>query len=196
MQPVFTIGHSNHPIENFLNLLGKAEITAVADVRSAPFSRWAHFNRDSLRTTLAGVGIEYVFLGKELGGRPANAAFLTRGVADYELMAQSQSFSDGIDRVLSGAKKYRVALMCSELEPLDCHRCLLVGRRLANLGCKVVHILGDGKCETHTDCEQRLLKLEGRERSDFFSSYEDRLSLVYRQRARKVAYSPHEATGS
>ena len=136
---VLTIGHSTHSWERFLALLRSANVTAVADVRTSPYSRlYPHFNRDDLREELRADGISYVFLGKELGGRPSERRFYCEGVADYEKMAQASEFNKGLDRVVEGAKKYRIALMCSERDPLDCHRCLLVGRALAQRAVRVM----------------------------------------------------------
>jgi uncharacterized protein (DUF488 family) len=124
---VFTIGHSTHSYEHFLSLLRASGITAVADVRTTPFSRhFPHFNEAALRSELKLDGISYVFLGRELGGRPSSQSFYCDGVADYEKMARTETFASGIKRVVEGAKSFRVALMCSENDPLDCHRCLLV----------------------------------------------------------------------
>jgi uncharacterized protein (DUF488 family) len=100
-----------------------------------PFGpHYPHFNRDDLREELPSNGISYVFLGKELGGRPSEHGFYREGVADYEEMAQAPEFNKGLDRVIEGAKVHLIALMCSERDPLDCHRCLLVGRALAKRG--------------------------------------------------------------
>src|SRR5579872_6567480 len=112
---VLTIGHSTLPYERFLALLRQASVTAVADVRTAPFSRhFPHFNSDVLRDELRHDNIAYVFLGKELGGRPKDKRFFCDGVADYEKMAETEEFERGLDRVIEGAKKYRIAMMCSE----------------------------------------------------------------------------------
>lgn len=192
---IFSIGHSTHTYERFLDLVRKAGVTAIADVRTSPFSRhFPHFNRDTLKSGLRTDGIVYSFLGKELGGRPTDREFYLDGVADYERMARSADFARGLQRVLEGARKYRVALMCSEHDPLDCHRCLLVGRALAERGVSVKHILADGAIVDHHDVEDRLLKSEGRESTDLFLSPDERLDEAYRKRARKVAYS--EQSGS
>ena len=186
---IFSIGHSTHTYERFLELVRKAGVTAIADVRTSPFSRhFPHFNRDHLKSELRADGIVYSFLGKELGGRPADRAFYCDGVADYERMALSPDFVQGLQRVLEGARKYRVALMCSEHDPLDCHRCLLVGRALAE-HVRVKHILASGVIVEHRDIEERLLKSEGRESTDLFLSPGERLAEAYRKRARKVAYT-------
>jgi uncharacterized protein (DUF488 family) len=187
---VFTIGHSTHTAEMFLALLRDAGITAVADVRSAPYSRYLpQFNQDVLSRNLQAAGISYAFLGKELGGRPRERESYNNGVADYERMAASQAFREGIRRVVEGAKQYRIALMCSEHDPLDCHRCLLVSRRLAAAGVSVRHILADGSIKTHEEIEDRLLELTHRSAADLFAPREERLAIAYRERAQRVAYS-------
>jgi len=187
---VLTIGHSTHSWERFIALLRSANATAVADVRTSPYSRlYPHFNRDDLREELRLDGISYVFLGKELGGRPSERRFFCEGVADYERMAQASEFSKGLDRVIEGAKKYRIALMCSERDPLDCHRCLLVGRALAERGVRVRHILDNGSVVGQDEIEDKLLELSGRNTDDFFAPRAERLAAAYRERARKVAFA-------
>ena len=186
---VFTIGHSTHSYEHFLALLRASGITAVADVRTTPFSRhFPHFNEAALRSELKLDGISYVFLGKELGGRPSGRSFYCDGVADYEKMAKTEAFASGIKRVIEGANKFRVALMCSEHDPLDCHRCLLVGRALSREGVKLVHIFGDGSLFSHEAIEEKLLDLAGRSADDLLMTASERLSAAYRDRSRKIAY--------
>lgn len=187
---VFTIGHSTHSWERFVALLQSTNVTAVADVRTSPYSRlYPHFNRDDLLEKLRSDGISYVFLGKELGGRPSERRFYCDGVADYEKMAQASEFSEGLDRVVKGAKRYRIALMCSERDPLDCHRCLLVGRALAQRGVRVSHILDDRRVVSHSEIEDKLLEISGRNTEDFFAPRSERLERAYRERARKVAFA-------
>jgi uncharacterized protein (DUF488 family) len=186
---VFTIGHSTHSYEQFLSLLRAHGINAIADVRTTPFSRhFPHFNADLLRSELKLESVSYVFLGKELGGRPSGRTFYCDGVADYEKMAKTELFASGIQRVIEGATKFRVALMCSEHDPLDCHRCLLVGRALSNEGVKLVHVLGDGSLITQEEIEQKLLDLAGLSNNDLLMSPLERLATAYSERSRKVAY--------
>jgi uncharacterized protein (DUF488 family) len=186
---VFTIGHSTHSYEHFLSLLREDGINAIADVRTTPFSRhFPHFNGETLRSELKKDGISYVFLGKELGGRPSGRNFYCDGVADYEKMARTETFATGIKRVIEGAKKFRVALMCSEHDPLDCHRCLLVGRALSGEGVKLIHVLGDNSSIPQEAIEQKLLDLSGRSNNDLLMTALERLAAAYRERARKVAY--------
>lgn len=189
-QTIFTIGHSTHSYEGFLGLLRRAGVTAIADVRTSPYSRhFPQFNKDTLKGALQRDGIAYSFLGKELGGRPTASEYYCDGIADYERMAQSPEFAQGLQRVLDGARKYRIALMCSEHDPMDCHRCLLVSRALADRGTTVKHILANGSIVDQDEIERRLLSSEGREGGDLFLSPDQRLAGAYRNRARKVAYT-------
>jgi uncharacterized protein (DUF488 family) len=190
MVEVLTIGHSTHAFDRFLALLRQAEVTAVADVRTSPFSRrFRHFNRDVLREKLLLGGIAYVFLGKELGGRPTDSRLYRDGIADYEKIATTETFKNGLERVIEDAKKHRIALMCAERDPLDCHRCLLVGRALAERGVAVRHILSDGAIATHGEVEDRLLQLSGHSTDDLFAAHAERLTRAYQDRARKAAYA-------
>jgi len=186
---VLTIGHSVLSLEHFVALLRTVRVTAIADVRTAPYSRRnPQFTREALSEELRSNGFSYVFLGKELGGRPSDQTFYCNGVADYEKMATTNEFYEGLDRIVDGTKKYRVALMCSERDPLDCHRCLLVGRALAQRGTRVGHILHGGKVVSHTEIEEALLKLSGRSTDDLFAPRSERLAKAYRERAQKVAF--------
>jgi uncharacterized protein (DUF488 family) len=195
---VFTIGHSTHTYERFLEMLRRAGVTAVADVRTSPHSRhFPQFNRGTVEAKLQADGIAYSFLGEELGGRPKGRQYYRDGVADYERMATSVEFKRGLERVMDGAQKYRIALMCAEQAPLDCHRCLLVARALEGRGVKVHHILPDGGIVSQSEIEDQLLSMSGRDHDDLFASREERLSSAYRERARKVAYAEaaSDATG-
>ncbi|OOO17850.1 DUF488 domain-containing protein [Rhizobium sophoriradicis] len=190
---VLTIGHSTLPYERFLELLRQASVTAIADVRTAPYSRhFPQFNRETLRDELRLDQIAYVFLGEELGGRPKDKRFFCDGVADYEKMAMTKDFARGLDRVVEGSKKYRIALMCSEHDPLDCHRCLLVGRALHERGIAVRHILGNGATVDQVAVEARLMKMSGKNNSDLFDPPAERLAAAYRDRAMKVAFAERQ----
>lgn len=187
---ILTIGHSSLTYEGFLDLLRGASITAVADVRTAPYSRhFPHFNREAIRDGLRLDGIAYVFLGDELGGRPSTKHLYCNGVADYEEMAQTANFKKGLLRLTSGANKYRIAMMCSEHDPVECHRCLLVGRALHEQGVGVKHILADRKIVDQTDIEKRLIEWAGRSERDFFETEEKQRATAYRTQASKVAYT-------
>jgi uncharacterized protein (DUF488 family) len=184
---LLTIGHSNLAADRFVALLAGASVTAVADVRSVPFSRWCPwFSGKPLAERLMHEGIAYAALGDALGGRPRDPTLYCDGVADYEAMAATTAFRAGLDRVVDATCRHRVCLMCSEREPLDCHRCLLVARALAGCGLTVGHILADGTREAHAATEQRLLALPGGE-VDLFRDPAQRLADAYRRRARPIA---------
>ncbi len=194
MYPILTIGHSNHPLARFIALLEDAQVTAVADVRSAPVSRFVpHFNKDRLAASLAERGIRYLFLGKELGGRPERPELFTDGIADYEKMAEQPPFASGIARLLQESNNGRIAVMCAEADPLDCHRCLLIGRALSRSGADVGHILPSGEVVGQANIEAKLLDLAGfSENGLLFASRDERLAEAYRARARKVAYAERD----
>jgi uncharacterized protein (DUF488 family) len=135
---LFSIGHSNIPAERFVALLRDAGVEAVADVRSTPFSRrFPWFSAKALAATLKQHDLAYLPYGEGLGGRPADASLYRDGVADYEAMAQRPEFLAALDRLIADAARHRLCLMCAEREPLDCHRCLLVTRALAERGLAV-----------------------------------------------------------
>jgi uncharacterized protein (DUF488 family) len=186
---LFSIGHSNIPAERFVALLREAGVDAIADVRSTPFSRrFPWFSAKSLVATLAQHGMAYLAYGEVLGGRPRDAALYRDGVADYEAMAQWPEFQIGLDRLLADTARARVCLMCAEREPLDCHRCLLVARALAERGLAVGHILHDGTIEPQQATEQRLLALAGEGDDLFVTGQNERLAAAYRRRVRAVGY--------
>ena len=187
---LFSIGHSNIPADRFAGMLAAAGVDAIADVRSTPFSRrFPWFSAKNLAGRLAAAGMIYEAHGEALGGRPSDGGLYRDGVADYEAMARTPAFRAGLDRVQALAGRRRVCLMCAEREPLDCHRCLLVARALAERGLKIGHILHDGTVEAHNATEQRLLALTGAAADDLFATGQDaRLAAAYRRRAQAVAY--------
>jgi uncharacterized protein (DUF488 family) len=184
---LLSIGHSNLSADRFMALLTRASVTAVADVRSIPFSRWCPwFSAKALAQRLAGEGIAYIALGDSLGGRPRDPKLYRNGVADYEAMATRPEFVAGLERVVDEIARHRVCLLCAEREPLDCHRCLLVGRALAERGLTLGHIRADGTVESHAATEERLLALAGHD-ADLFRDGAERLAHAYRRRAQAVA---------
>jgi uncharacterized protein (DUF488 family) len=184
---LLTIGHSNLPADRFMALVQEAGVTAVADVRSVPFSRrFPWFSGPKLAARLQGADIAYLPFGDALGGRPRDPALYCDGVADYEKMAAAPQFGAGLDRLGAAMGRFRVCLMCAEREPLDCHRCLLVGRALAARGLWLGHVLVDGTMEPHRTTEVRLLGHAGSS-DDLFGDRAAQLAQAYRDRARKVA---------
>ena len=187
---IYTVGHSNHPIDKFLGLLRQHAITAIADVRSVPYSRRnPQFNSKSLVASLDACGISYVALGKELGARSEDPTCYDKdGRVQYRLLAETDLFEQGIDRVLTGAQRYRIALMCAEKEPLDCHRTLLVSRALERNGAAITHILADGVLETNMAAMSRLVEKVGLEKGDLFSNQDGLIDAACTLREQKIAY--------
>src|SRR5438067_1016033 len=166
---VYTIGHSNHPISKLVELLLEHDITAVADVRSHPYSRFSpQFNREGLQAELSTAGITYVFLGRELGARSEDPNCYENGKVQYDRLARTAPFREGISRLADSAGDYRITLMCAEKDPLTCHRAILICRHLAAKGIGAKHILEDGRIETHEAAISRLLAELGLDESDLF----------------------------
>jgi uncharacterized protein (DUF488 family) len=180
---LWTIAHSNHEFDAFARLLGQEAIEFVVDVRSYPYSRHApQFNREQLREALRGRRIRYLFLGEELGGRPASDEhYDAEGHALYAEMASEPRFVAALDRLLDGAQEHRIALACSEADPHDCHRRLLVGKVLADRGAELRHILRDGSVLV-----ERSVEIESGESPTLFgetrSAWRSTRSVSHRQR--------------
>ncbi|MBL7152832.1 MAG: DUF488 domain-containing protein [Phycisphaerae bacterium] len=157
---LYTIGHSNHKIDDFIHLLRLHEITCIMDVRSTPYSRYSpQFNHKPLALALRTAGIEYTYLGDRLGARPDNTHCSGANHVNFEYLAQTEAFKSGLARLIEVASEYRVALMCAEKEPLQCHRCILICRHLKPYTFCIKHILADGSTENHGDTEHRLIMM-------------------------------------
>lgn len=198
--PVYTIGHSTHSQEYFLGLLKQHGITALCDVRSGPYSRMnPQFNREQLEEALLVHGIAYRFLGKELGARSNDPTCYVHGKVQYDRLAQTKLFQYGLKRILRGLRDgFRVALVCAEKEPLDCHRTILVARHLAALSIPVLHIHAGGNLETHDAALERLARMLNVPERDMFLSHEDLLAEAYRRQEERIAYeiaAPGQSTG-
>ena len=150
---VFTVGHSNVAREAFLALLKRHDVEVLVDVRSAPYSKYVpHFNSEPLKQAVVSAGIKYLYMGRELGGRPTEPVFYDAGGhVRYDLVASSPAFVGGIERLRRGIEEHRVVLMCNEEDPTECHRRLLVGRVLAEHGVEVLHIRGDGRVQSERE---------------------------------------------
>jgi len=189
MPTIYTIGHSNHEWPAFLALLKKHAITALGDVRSTPHSRmYPQFSRANLERALRQAGMAYVFLGRELGARSEDRSCYVDGRVSYRRLAQTVAFAEGIERVRRGSAAHRIALMCAEKDPLECHRTILVADALAAAGFPVNHILADGSFESHADAVERLLALHKLEQEEFFRTREDRIREAFEQQEAKIAY--------
>jgi uncharacterized protein (DUF488 family) len=186
---MFTVGHSNHPVGVFLALLQQHGVTTIADVRSAPYSRFApQFSKEPLRDALRSDGIKYVFLGRELGARTSDPSCYEDGRVRYDRLARTEQFLAGIDRLLHGSEVETVAILCTEKDPLDCHRTLLVARALVERGLVVNHILADGVLESYEESMLRLLDKTGQPPPDFFTTLDERIEKALTAQEERIAY--------
>jgi uncharacterized protein (DUF488 family) len=186
---LYTIGHSNHTLDYFVGLLKRHAIDCLADVRSAPASKYnPQFNHASLGATLPDHGIAYLFLGKELGARSSDPSCYVDGKVRYDRLAATALFQQGLDRVEKEAATRRLALMCAEKDPLDCHRMVLIARHFVQRGDEVQHILADGGLESHDDAVRRLRGQLGIANDDLFCSDDEMNALAYQMQERRVAY--------
>ena len=153
MSTVYTVGHSSQSFEKFATLLVENRIEIVVDTRSAPYSRFTpQFDRELLHRGLAQSGIKYLFLGREVGGRPANPDYYdAQGHVLYGRIVSDPDFASGISRLEHGISGFRVALMCGEEDPSHCHRRLLIGRVLSERGHQLLHIRSDGRVQTDAE---------------------------------------------
>jgi uncharacterized protein (DUF488 family) len=197
MKGIYTIGHSTHPIDEFIGLLKMHGITAVADVRSDPYSRYnPQFNRENLQPELKRHAIAYVFLGKELGPRSDDPACYEDGKVSYRRLARTTVFQEGLKRVRQGMGSYRIALMCSEKDPITCHRTILVCRHLLESGARILHILEDGSIEENDALIKRLMELLKLSDKDLFTTPEEMVQRAYDIQGEKIAFVPRNHTAS
>lgn len=195
---LYTIGHTNHPLGYFLELLQKYNINYLLDVRSTPFSQYtSQFNKDCISEFLQSNGIRYCHMGKFFGARPLDKNLYTKeNYLDFEVMRSSVLFQKGMDNVIKGLSAgNNVVLMCTEKDPIDCHRAILVARGFSLHGIDVNHILPDGTLQSQGELDERLLDkyFPDRNQFSFFSNIseipeEDLLIEAYRDRNREIGY--------
>lgn len=186
---LFTIGHSNHSVEYLLHLIKGHSITAVCDVRSSPYSSFApQFNQNSLEHYLADSGIRYVFMGGQLGGRSRNPNHYVQGRVQYDALAASAEFKNGLDRLRKEITEETVVLLCMEKDPINCHRSILVSRYLRQ-EVEILHILSDGTLEPNAEFEERLRLSLNIPAQDLFDNYSTIINRAYDLQGKKIAFS-------
>lgn len=186
---ILTLGHSTHALEHFFSLLEQHKITAIADVRSSPYSGMnPQFNREPLTQSLKDAGIAYVFLGEELGARSDDPACYDDRKVNYDRLAETNAFTSGLQRVLDGSNTYKLAMMCAEKEPLDCHRTILVSRHLVASGAEVLHIHADGSIESHDHAVSRLRKQLRLSDAELFRTTGEIDAEAYERQGNRIAY--------
>ncbi|MGN1350189.1 MAG: DUF488 family protein [Anaerovoracaceae bacterium] len=198
MGKLFTIGHSQHEIDYFMKLLKKYHIDSVCDVRSIPYSKYAgQYNRENIEKTIARSGMQYAFMGASFGARPAEKAlYCEEGCLDFERVRKSEGFLRGFHHVMQGLQQGRnIALMCTEKDPFDCHRAILVSRAFALAGVEVNHILADGTLQHQNQLNERLMNRYFPQRDqisfwDYMNKTEpaDDLSRAYQLRNKEIGY--------
>lgn len=192
MNTIYTIGYSAFQLPELLEALAGLQIKAVIDVRSSPYSKLRpDCNKDALQGALASHELYYVFLGSECGARLSDPAFHTQGKIDFDKAAQRELFQQGMQRILQGASRFNIVLLCAEKDPLECHRSIFVCRNIRKASSiPIQHIHHDLELEPHEALEQRLLTLYDSDQLHLFKTREEVLDEVYRKHGFKIAYSP------
>ena len=191
---IYTIGYAAYTIESIIEVLAKFKITAIADVRSQPYSKFKpEFNKENLRKVLRTHGIEYVFLGDNMGARIKAPECYKNNQVDYELVSQHPLFQTGIERLLKGMEKYSIALMCAEKDPITCHRTILICRYLKKYQINIYHILDNNTLEDNSVAEFRLMKLFKLDQPDLFRNDSERLLEAYSLQEENIAYVAEHA---
>jgi uncharacterized protein (DUF488 family) len=186
---IFTIGHSNLEISDFINLLLANKIELVVDVRSAPYSKlYPHFNRNPLEVSLTKNSIKYIFLGDSVGGRSNNIEDYSKGRVVYKKIAEKKEYISSINTIIQNSSKYKIVLMCSEKEPLECHRTLLISRSIEAHMVKILHIHRDGQIESQSEGIQRLLKIWKLDSPNLFGEDAERIDEAFTKQESKYAY--------
>lgn len=201
MDGLFTIGHSQHTPEYFVALLKKYAITYVLDVRTTPYSKYAEqFNKQNVCLLLENFDIKYSFMGNYFGARPEKPSLYSDdGYLDFEKTAQSEKFMIGMKSVLSGLKQgNKIALMCTEKDPFDCHRAIMVARAFDLNGINVNHILADGNIQTQKELDSQILEkyFPNRKQMSLFDydneiCEEKYIQQAYYKRNKEIGYNLH-----
>ena len=188
---IYTIGHSNREADEFVQILNHFRIKLVADVRSQPFSRYCpQFNKNIIQQKLIHSGIQYLFLGKELGARPEHKDYYINSKVSFDKLKSSISFKKGISRLLDEAEKKNIAIMCSEKEPINCHRSILISRFLEEEGIEVKHIINEAEILDRFNFEEKLLEKFKIQKTlfDTESSRKTNINEAYKKQEQIISY--------
>jgi len=167
--PVYTIGHGNRSIENFIGLLKIYNIKYLVDVRSKPYSAYnPQFIRENLEASLEENNIVYVYMGDALGGRPPNQDCYTNGRVDYNKAKEQPFYKLGIERLKTAyVKNIALAIMCAEANPCNCHRSKLISATLVEDDVSIMHIDEKGSLKTH---DAVVIEMYGQAMATLFNS--------------------------
>jgi uncharacterized protein (DUF488 family) len=198
---IFTVGHSTHSLDYFLELLQSQSVTCLVDVRSVAASAYnPQFNKGPLSNFLKRSGIFYMHFAEEFGARHTDPDLLDdEGKVDFDKVRRSWSFKSGVERLWNGVEKgFTISLMCSEGEPFDCHRFSMISVALEKDGFQVKHIMKDKTIKTNTQLENQLLKKYDKiiPKSSIFEpnvSLDMQIEIAYRLRNKEIAFSPYSS---
>jgi len=187
-----TIGYGNMNVNDFIQRLVDNRVNCIVDIRTRPYSKFnISFNKEEFRDRLADYKISYFWLGNKLGGKYDKISLCnSKGVVDYEKVAETERFKEGLNELIKFCETRNVCIMCSEKDPLKCHRFLLVSWQLKDYN--IYHIMPDGTLLKNAELEQKLLKLYGsaRQLSLFAEDNEGTLEdKVYKEQSLKTAYT-------
>lgn len=187
---IFSIGYSSfgNDAAQMIEILNEHEINVLIDVRSSPYSSYyTAFNKENLELSLKKENIYYRNYAKEFGARQEDLDLYPFGYLDFERFSKTDEFKSGVTRVENSlAHGYNVVFMCSEKEPVSCHRAILVTRAFSNLGYQITHLLPEKKSKTQADIETELLQMHPRSLFDDFN--EDEIVLAYRKQNEKIGF--------
>lgn len=196
---IYTIGHSTHDINYFLQLIKNFHINCIVDVRSVPASSYApQYNKEPLLNFLKDNGVTYMHFADEFGARHIEPELLDYdGKVDFEKVRNSRNFQNGVERIRQGINKgFTIALMCSESDPFNCHRFSMISVALEKDGFNVLHILKDKTIKTNAQLESQLLKKYDKKlpKPDLFTTVtlNEQLKVAYRLRNKEIAFSLYE----
>ena len=196
---IFTIGHSNYPVEKLIDMLKFYNINCVVDVRGTPYSKYnVQYNKDTIRNTLIKAGFVYIYMSKEFAAKRENKiSYNKEGYSDFEKVIKEEDFKTGVKRLENGCKKgFRIALLGAMQDPIRCHRAILLGRELEHLGFTINHIMDDYSIKDQRYIEERILDkyYENRHQITIDSlmgnsiSKEEMINEAYKMANREIGY--------
>lgn len=157
---IYTIGHSNYPMERLIDMLRHYDINCVVDIRGTPYSKYnVQYDKEDFRETLIKLGFTYIYMGKEFAANRINkVSYNNEGYSDFEKVVKEEDFLNGIKRLKLGCEKgYKIAILGAMQDPIRCHRAILMGKPLIENGFNVKHILHDYSLGTQQELEENLL---------------------------------------
>lgn len=196
---IYTIGHSNYPVEKLIDMLKHYNINCVVDIRGTPYSKYnVQYNKETIADTLKYAGFVYIYMAKEFAAQRENkVSYNKEGYSDFEKVAIEKEFLNGIERLKSGCEKgYKIALLGAMQDPIRCHRSILVGRALRDYKFNVLHILDYYSLASQNRIEESLLNKYYSNRNQITidsllgncMSEQDMINKAYRLANKEIGY--------